>query len=81
MIVNHNLMSFMSNLCIKSNFDIFPGATNNNDNNTNINKKNFESRKTSQWGFNCFTVEFSSVISFSSLCSANNKALPALVVS
>lgn len=38
MIVNHNLMSFMSNLCIKSNFDIFPGATNNNDNNTNINK-------------------------------------------
>lgn len=44
MIVNHNLMSFMSNLCIKSNFDIFPGATNNNDNNTNINK-NFESRK------------------------------------
>lgn len=45
MIVNHNLMSFMSNLCIKSNFDIFPGATNNNDNNTNINKKNFESRK------------------------------------
>lgn len=23
MIVNHNLMSFMSNLCIKSNFDIY----------------------------------------------------------